>query len=142
MDRREFLGTALAAVSATRSWAVAGAPAQGGVQGANDRIRVALIGAGSRGNGVMNSWLKHADSTFVAVCDVARDRLDNTASKLAASSGQKVDAYEDYRRILERKDIDAVLIATPDHWHSPMTVEACAAGKDVYCEKPVSNGIE
>ncbi len=142
MDRREFLGTAIGAVAVSRSWAVSGAPAQGGVQGANDRIRVALIGAGSRGNGVMNSWLKHADSTFVAVCDVARDRLDNTASKLAASSGQKVDAYEDYRRILERKDIDAVLIATPDHWHSPMTVEACAAGKDVYCEKPVSNGIE
>ena len=142
MNRREFLGTAIAAVAASRSWAVSGAPAQGGVQGANDRVRVALIGAGSRGNGVMNSWLKHGDSTFVAVCDVARDRMDNTASKLAASSGQKVDAYEDYRRILERKDIDAVLIATPDHWHSPMTVEACAAGKDVYCEKPVSNQIE
>ena len=142
MNRREFLGTAIAAVAASRSWAVSGAASQGTVRGANDRIRVALIGAGSRGNGVMNSWLKHADSTFVAVCDVARDRMDNTASKLAASSGQKVDAYEDYRRILERKDIDAVLIATPDHWHSPMTVEACAAGKDVYCEKPVSNQIE
>jgi predicted dehydrogenase len=56
--------------------------------------------------------------------------------------GVKVDAYEDYRRIIERKDIDAVLIATPDHWHCPMTVEACAAGKDVYVEKPLSNTVE
>lgn len=140
MDRREFLGGTLAAIAAG-PWTVSGLASQGGVQGANDRIRVAIIGTGSRGNQVMQSWLKHADSTFVAICDVAKDRLDNTASKLA-SAGQKVDTYEDYRRILERKDVDAVLIATPDHWHSPMTVEACQAGKDVYCEKPVSNEIE
>jgi predicted dehydrogenase len=141
MDRREFLGTALTALAASRSWSVSGAPSQGGVQGANNKIRVAIIGTGSRGNQVMQSWLKHDDSAFVAICDVAKDRLDNTASKLA-SAGHKADTYEDYRRILERKDVDAVLIATPDHWHSPMTVDACAAGKDVYCEKPVSNQIE
>src|SRR5688572_28028907 len=118
MDRREFLRTAIAAGAVSGSWTVSGAASQGTVRGANDRIRVALIGAGSRGNGVMNSWLKHGDSTFVAVCDVARHRMDNTASMLAASCEQKVDAYEDYRRILERKDIDALLIATPDNWHS------------------------
>ena len=141
MHRRQFLEAAFTAVAASRSWAVSGAPRQGGVQGANTRIRVAIIGTGSRGNQVMQSWLKQDDSTFVAICDVAKDRLDNTASKLA-SAGHKVDTYEDYRRILERKDVDAVLIATPDHWHSPMTIDACAAGKDVYCEKPVSNQIE
>jgi predicted dehydrogenase len=141
MDRRQFLESAFVTLGASRSWSVSGAPSQGGVQGANSRIRVALIGAGNRGNSVMQSWLKHDDSSFAAICDVAKDRLDNTASKLG-SAGHKVDSYEDYRRILERKDIDAVLIATPDHWHSPMTIEACAAGKDVYCEKPVSNRIE
>ena len=141
MDRREFLELAFAGMTTPRSWAVGGSATQNAVQGANNRIRVAIIGTGSRGNSVMQSWLKHADSVFVAICDVARDRLDNTAAKLA-SAGHKADAYEDYRRILERKDVDAVLIATPDHWHSPMTVEACAAGKDVYCEKPVSNQIE
>jgi len=141
MDRRTFLETTLTALAASRSWAVGGAPARNGVQGANNRIRVAIIGTGSRGNQVMASWLKHDDSQFVAICDVNKVALDNTSAKLA-SAGQKVDMYEDYRRILERKDVDAVLIATPDHWHSPMTVDACAAGKDVYCEKPVSNQIE
>ena len=141
IDRREFIEATLATLAASRSWAVSGAPARNGVQGANNRIRVAIIGTGSRGNGVMGSWLKHADSQFVAICDVARDRMDNTASKLA-SAGHKADTYEDYKKILDRKDVDAVLIATPDHWHSPMTIDACAAGKDVYCEKPVSNQIE
>jgi predicted dehydrogenase len=141
MHRREFLEAAFTALAASPSWSVSGAPTQNGVQGAGNRIRVAIIGTGSRGTSVMTSWLKHNDSQFVAICDVAKDRMDNTASKLA-SAGHKVDAYEDYKRILDRKDVDAVLIATPDHWHSPMTVEACAAGKDVYCEKPVSNQIE
>jgi predicted dehydrogenase len=141
MNRREFLGATMGAVAASRSWAVSGAPSQASVQGANNRIRVAILGTGSRGNQVMQSWLQFDDSVFVAICDVRRDRLDNTSAKLA-SAGHKVDAYEDYRRILERKDVDAVLIATPDHWHGPMTVDACAAGKDVFCEKPVSNEIE
>jgi predicted dehydrogenase len=141
MNRREFLGATMGAVAASRSWAVSGAPSQASVQGANNRIRVAILGTGSRGNQVMQSWLQFDDSVFVAICDVRRDRLDNTSAKLA-SAGHTVDAYEDYRRILERKDVDAVLIATPDHWHGPMTVDACAAGKDVFCEKPVSNEIE
>jgi predicted dehydrogenase len=141
MNRREFFGATAGAVVASRSWAVSGAPSQSNVQGANNRIRVAILGTGSRGNQVMQAWLPFDDSAFVAICDVRRDRLDNTSAKLA-SAGHKVDAYEDYRRILERKDVDAVLIATPDHWHSPMTVDACAAGKDVFCEKPVSNEIE
>jgi len=70
-------------------------------------------------------------------------RLDRTIEALTkVQSGIKIDAYEDYRRIIERKDLDAVIIATPDHWHCPITVEACAAGKDVYVEKPLSNQIE
>jgi predicted dehydrogenase len=139
MKRRDFIQVALAGLAATPLEAL-GAIGQNPVA-ASDRIRVGVIGTGSRGNQVIQSWLKHPDSTFVAVCDVARDRLDSTAAKLA-SAGQKVETYDDYRRILDRKDVDAVLIATPDHWHSPMTLDACAAGKDVYCEKPVSNRIE
>jgi predicted dehydrogenase len=102
---------------------------------------MAIIGCGGRGNQVLTSFGQLPNNVFVAACDVARDRLDQTAAKLSGS-GAKVDTYEDYRRVLERKDIDAVLIATPDHWHSQMVIDASAAGKDSFVEKPVSNAIE
>ena len=89
----------------------------------------------------MREWIEHPDTTFVAACDVAKDRTDATVAELA-KAGHKPQGYEDYRRILERNDVDAVLIGTPDHWHAPMVIEAMAAGKDVYVEKPVSNEIE
>jgi predicted dehydrogenase len=133
MNRRVFLqgAAAVAAASAAKpSWAL----------GANDRIRVAIIGTGIRGNEILTSWLTHADTAVVALCDVAKDRLEKPVATLAAA-GQKADTYGDYRRILDRKDVDAVVVATPDHWHGPMTVEACQAGKDVYVEKPVAHQI-
>lgn len=136
INRREFLQATVAAAVAARSSSI------GVAQGANDRIRVGIIGCGGRGNQVATDWMKHKDSVFTAACDVANDRLEQTATRLGDTQGTKLDRYEDYRRILERKDIDAVLIATPDHWHSPMMIEAVAAGKDVYVEKPVSNEIE
>src|SRR5512145_2724460 len=125
-NRREFLkATAAAAVVSQR------------VLGANDRIRMGVIGTGSRGTIVNALFRKHADCEFVAACDVRETRLNTLIKQIQG----KVDAYGDYRRILERKDVDAVLVTTPDHWHSPITVEACAAGKDVYVEKPISNTI-
>ena len=136
VNRREFLQATVAAAVAARSSSL------GAAQGANDRIRVGIIGCGNRGNQVATDWMKHKDTMFTAACDVARDRLEKTAATLGDTQGNKLDQYEDYRKILERKDIDAVLIATPDHWHSPMTIEALAAGKDIYVEKPVSNEIE
>jgi predicted dehydrogenase len=132
LNRRAFLQTAAAAAVASRSRSVLGA---------NDRVRMAVIGTGSRGMMVAGFLGQHKDCTFAAACDVAKDRLDKGVAKLA-EAGVKVDTYEDYRRILDRQDIDAVLVATPDHWHSPMSVDACAAGKDVYVEKPISNAIE
>ena len=87
--------------------------------------------------------MKHKDTVFVAACDVYKERLDEDRRRAwPARRATSSTSYEDYRRILDRKDVDAVLIATPDHWHSPMTIDACAAGKDVYVEKPVSNEIE
>ncbi len=136
VNRREFLQATVAAAVAARSSSL------GAAQGANDRIRVGIIGCGNRGNQVATDWMKHKDTIFTAACDVARDRLEKTAASLGQTQGNKLDEYEDYRKILERKDIDAVLIATPDHWHSPMTIDAIAAGKDIYVEKPVSNEIE
>jgi predicted dehydrogenase len=98
---------------------------------------VAVIGTGGRMNLLIDAWLKAADCNVAALCDVDKARLTQFAAKFAP----KADTVADYRRILERKDIDAVVIATPDHWHSPMLIAAVAAGKDVYVEKPVSNSI-
>ena len=136
MNRREFLQATVAAAVTARSSSL------GAAQGANDRIRVGIIGCGNRGNQVATDWMKHKDSVFIAACDVARDRLEQTANRLGQTQSNTLELYEDYHRILDRKDVDAVLIATPDHWHSPMMIDAVAAGKDVYCEKPVSNAIE
>jgi len=125
--RRSFLRASAAVATAVRP-----------ILGANDRVRMALIGAGVRGNLVQKLFRTHEDCEFVAVCDVYESRLGETI----ASMGGKLAGYGDYRRVIERGDVDAVLVATPDHWHSPITVDACAAGKDVYCEKPASNAIE
>ena len=141
IDRRDFLQMGMAAMAAASTRPLA-ASSRRGVAGANDRIRVGLIGCGGRGNQVAGDWMKHRDSVFVAACDVFKERLDQTVARIASVQGATPDAYEDYRRILDRADVDAVFIATPDHWHGPMTVDACAAGKDVYVEKPVSNDID
>ena len=117
--------------------------AQSGPVGANSRVRIGVIGGGTRGNMVGGFFLRHPDAQILAVAEPYKMRLDRTIANFTKTqAGVKIDAYEDYRRIIERKDIDAVLIATPDHWHCPMTVEACAAGKDVYVEKPLSNSVE
>jgi predicted dehydrogenase len=117
--------------------------ARGRVQGANDRVRMALIGSGSRGRGVARLFLHHPDVQYVAACDVYRTRLDQAVQELgSAQSNGKIDAYEDYHAVLDRRDIDAVHIATPDHWHCQILIDALAAGKDVYVEKPLSNTVE
>jgi predicted dehydrogenase len=106
--------------------------------GANDRIRLGVIGSGTRGSYMATVFEAHPDCEVAALSDVYKPAMEQAAAKLKT----KPDTYQDYRRIMERKDIDALLIATPDHWHSPMVIEACQTGKDAYCEKPLSNAIE
>src|SRR5688500_16442611 len=139
INRRDFLQAAVAAAAAAQARTIFGAQ---GVAGASDRVRVGIIGCGNRGNQVAADWMKHKDSVFVAACDVAKDRLHQTAARIGQTQGTTPDTYEDYRRTLDRHDGDAVLIAPPDHRHRPMTIDAIAAGKDVYCEKPVSSTVE
>src|SRR5215208_4866985 len=130
-SRRVFLTTASGVVLSTR---LAGAS----VQGANDRVRVAIIGTGGRARGLMNQLKPVAGVEIVGVCDVFEQRLLQ-AAEIAGPAAFKTD---EYRRILDNKEIDAVLIGAPDHWHKTMTLDAVAAGKDVYVEKPVSHTIE
>lgn len=104
------------------------------VLGANDRIRVGFIGVGNRGDQVLSAFLEHKDCQVAAVCDIYRPYAEFAAKRV----GGKPDFYKDYRGLIAQKDLDAVVIVTPDHWHALMCVEACAAGKDVYVEKPLS----
>src|ERR1035441_3922875 len=104
------------------------------VLGANDRVRMGYIGLGNRGDQVHDAFLEWADQETVAVCDLREDYMD-LAVKESRATPRK---YDDYRKLLNDKGVDAVVIATPDHWHALMFIDACRAGKDVYCEKPLS----
>jgi predicted dehydrogenase len=106
--------------------------------GANDRIRMGLIGSGNRGRQVAAAMAINPDCEFAAVCDVFKPNLEKGVSALAGNP----EGYVDYRRVLERKDIDGVIIGTPDHWHPQMVIDSVQSGKDAYCEKPASNSIE
>jgi predicted dehydrogenase len=107
------------------------------VSGANDRVRVGLIGCGGQGSGDWRNFLAQSDVSPVAVCDV----YDPFRERAAQMCKEKVDQYKDFRRMLERSDVDAVIVATPDHWHALLTIMACKAGKDVYVEKPLSHSL-
>jgi predicted dehydrogenase len=128
MERRRFLQASAGALTAASF---------GRVAGANDLIRTGLIGSGGRGQ-LLAGVFKEAGAEVVAVCDVYEPNLQKGLKQ--ASSGAV--AYADYRRLLEDKSLDAVIVATPDHWHSRMAVDAVTAGKDVYLEKPMAHTIE
>jgi predicted dehydrogenase len=104
------------------------------ILGANDRLRMGFIGLGNRGDQVHDGFLEFGDSQTVAICDLREDYLDLAAKKSRATPTR----YKDYRKLLEDKNVDAVAIASPDHWHALMMIDACRAGKDVYVEKPLS----
>lgn len=107
----------------------------------NDRINMAFIGVGGMGTGRLRGFLKHADVNVVAICDLDDAHAANAARIVKADRGNDPALVKDFRRILERKDVDAVCIATPDHWHALPMVEAAKAGKDVFVEKPLSYSI-
>lgn len=111
-----------------------------GYQSANARPVFATIGLRNQGWAITSKTIPAAD--FVALADVDAKVLAEFVEKTEKKQGKKPEAYKDYRKILDRKDIDAVMIATPDHWHTKIAVEAMYAGKDVYCEKPLTLTID
>jgi predicted dehydrogenase len=139
VTRREFLGAtgALAAAAAMAS----AAPEK--KVSANDRLRVGLVGCGGQGRFDTRSILDAggAEVELVALADVSQDQLDGFAKEVADKYKAKPELYKDYRKLIERKDIDIVMCGTPDHWHAPVTLLACQAGKDVYVEKPLAHNI-
>lgn len=138
VSRRAFVQGATAAGAAIAT-GLGAAPATGKVLGANDRIRFGVIGVGGMGTGHVHELVARADKDnvrCVAACDVYQKRATAAA---AHCQGQ---AYGDYRKLLENKDVDAVVIATPDHWHSMQAIDAMAAGKEVYLQKPMTLTVE
>ncbi len=133
-SRRRFLQGTLAAGTLT-ILGTSGKRARG-YQSANDRPVFATIGLRNQGWAITAKSTPFAD--FAALADVDANVLAHNVEKTEKRQGKRPDAYKDYRRVLDRKDIDAVMIATPDHWHTKIAVEAMYAGKDVYCEKPLT----
>jgi predicted dehydrogenase len=130
VPRREFVRTVSAATAAT-------ALSYSRILGANERVQMGLIGCGSRGVGVMNSFLKVGNVDVTALCDVYGAQIDR--AKQTASNAK---TFKDHRKLLETGDLDAVLVAVPDHWHIATTIDALNAGKDVYVEKPLTLKID
>ena len=124
--RRYFMGVAGTAL------------AQSNIARANDRIRFGIIGAGERGAYHARRLARDEKTDVVSICDVYRKRADAARE----GSNPRAEVVQDYRRVLDRKDIDAVVVSLPDHWHTPVLIDAVTAGKDVYLEKPMTFRIE
>ncbi|MCD6307776.1 MAG: Gfo/Idh/MocA family oxidoreductase, partial [Candidatus Latescibacteria bacterium] len=138
-SRRTFLKSAAAAGAVTL-----GGLTPSTVLGANDRVSIALIGCGGMGRGHLGNLLRNSaedNIRVVSVCDVYQRRL-NQAQKMCSDAGYTAEPYLDYRKIIDRNDIDAVLVATPDHWHSKIAIDAMESGKHVYLEKPMTLTVE
>ena len=122
MERRHFFVTSATAAQAMFA------------QSPNDRVGTAVIGTGNRGSYLLSSVIAQPNAKVAAVCDLKADRLDKAASAAAADNPFTT---KEWRKVIERKDVDAVFVATPPHLHAEMAVAALEAGKHVYCEKPV-----
>lgn len=148
ITRRNFM--AQASRAAVASTVLTAFPASSGRQNSSlqkkispgDKIHLALIGCGGMGKTNLNAFLRIREAEFLAVADVDERHLAEGLKIIQDSRNRKPDGYKDFRRIIDRKDIDAVVIATPDHWHALNTIYACQSGKDVYVEKPLATTIE
>jgi len=131
IKRRDFLAGTLAAVGST---------ATGRAAAPNETVNVAVLGCG-RGRKLAEWFTSIPDSQVVAICDVDENLSGGLCDHIQSLSGRRPEAVVDFRTLLDRADVDALAVATPDHWHAPVTVLACTAGKDVYVEKPCSHNV-
>ncbi|MCE5310869.1 MAG: Gfo/Idh/MocA family oxidoreductase [Acidobacteriales bacterium] len=127
-SRRDFLKVA----------AIAPAASYGRILGANDRIRLGQIGCGGMGSGDLATFLLYDDVECVVCCDVDDEMIGKTLKRNAARLAKQPDVVKDFRRVIERKDVDALIVSTPDHWHALPTIYGFEAGKDVYVQKPLA----
>ena len=130
MHRRSFLGAAAAGLAATRARVAAA-----------DKVNVGMIGVGGRGRGLLGVYASLPDVNVTHLCDADQASLERADQVIAKAGARKPQTTNDMRHLLDDKEVDAVVVATPDHWHAPATILACDAGKDVYVEKPASHNI-
>ncbi|PWU17226.1 MAG: oxidoreductase [Verrucomicrobia bacterium] len=147
LSRRRFL--ARSAVSAGLAPIALGAlsspfvrSARAGEPASNEKVRLGLIGCGTMGQGDLNCFFLNQEVECAVICDVDDARLGEGVKICEKERGKRPDTTKEFRRVLDRKDVDVVLVATPDHWHALPTVMACQAGKDVYVEKPLAKTID
>lgn len=139
VNRREFLATTAAV--ALPHFVPASALGLQQKSAPSDRITVGVVGTGGRGVGLINMFLNEKDVEILAVCDVDARHLQNGLQAVRKRTSKECASYKDFRQLLDRKDIDAVVVATPDHWHGLISIAAAKAGKDIYCEKPLVNSV-
>src|SRR3984893_17697767 len=139
LNRRDFLITGAAGLTALGSAAFLGRPEL--VMGANDRVRVAICGVRGRGGDHLHNYSQLPNVQIAALCDIDENVLRQRLAQMEKMGLTKPATYHDVRKLLEDKSIDAISIATPNHWHSLMAIWACQAGKDVYVEKPCSHSL-
>ena len=130
MHRRSFLGAAAAGLASTRARVAAA-----------DKVNVGMIGVGGRGRGLLGVYASLPDVNVTHLCDADQASLERADQVIAKAGARKPQTTNDMRHLLDDKEVDAVVVATPDHWHAPATILACDAGKDVYVEKPASHNI-
>ncbi|MCK9412640.1 MAG: Gfo/Idh/MocA family oxidoreductase [Prolixibacteraceae bacterium] len=142
ITRRKFTGISTLAGIGTVAGCTAPVPKTGLKSvSANDIINVGLIGCRSMGGSNLRDFIRNQDVECIALCDVDQDVLDERVKDVFEKTGKKPLVFKDYRKLLDLKEVDVVIIATPDHWHCLPFVDACKAGKDIYVEKPLANSI-
>jgi predicted dehydrogenase len=148
LTRRDFLRTTTTAAAAATAPFILPSHVWSAEVKPNDRITIGCIGMGTQGTGLMDGFISRKDTQVVAVCDVdttrreaRKQRVEELYARQKGVNYKGCAAYKDFREIINRKDIDAVVIATPDHWHAFIAIAAVNSGKDVYCEKPLTESI-
>ena len=141
VSRRSFLKSSALTVGGASVFSISGTSASGQILGANDRVRIAIAGAGGRGGDHINEFKKLPNVEIAYVVDADHSRMETRMGEIAKTAGNTPKGSDDYRLVLEDKNIDCVTIASPNHWHSLMAIWACQAGKDVYLEKPCSQNV-
>jgi predicted dehydrogenase len=141
LQRREFMGSS-AALAAGLAVPVAAAGPQP-KRAAGDKLRVGLVGCGGMGRADLHDFMRLPEVEITALCDVDTHHIHDAMKDVEKGKrpADRVKTFQDFRKVIDSKDVDAVIVGTPDHWHAYVLIAACAAGKDVYCEKPLSHNI-